>query len=170
MRFAVLKSSAPPATTGANTMNLPQDLTLASTSAAPFTPARLQGQWTVLYFYPKDATPGCTSEGCAFRDLHPDFRALEAQVIGVSRDSVASHEKFRARQQFPFELVSDPEEILCRAFDVIKEKHNYGKTYMGIERSTFLLNPQGEVVRAWRKVKVAGHAEAVLQALRAAQG
>ena len=117
----------------------------------------------------KSSVPPVT-EGCAFRDLRPDFRALEAQVIGVSRDSVASHEKFRAKQQFPFELVSDPEEILCRAFDVIKEKHNYGKTYMGIERSTFLLNPQGEVVRAWRKVKVAGHAEAVLQALRAAQG
>ena len=171
MRFAVLKSSAPPATTGANTMNLPQDLTLASTSAAPFTPAPFAGAVDGCFISdPKDATPGCTSEGCAFRDLHPDFRALEAQVIGVSRDSVASHEKFRARQQFPFELVSDPEEILCRAFDVIKEKHNYGKTYMGIERSTFLLNPQGEVVRAWRKVKVAGHAEEVLQALRAAQG
>ena len=165
MRFAVLKSSVPPVTTGANTMNLPQDLTLASTSAAPFTPARLQGQWTVLYFYPKDATPGCTSEGCAFRDLHPDFRALEAQVIGVSRDSVASHEKFRARQQFPFELVSDPEEILCRAFDVIKEKHNYGKTYLGIERSTFVLDENGEIAHEWRKVKVAGHAQEVLDTI-----
>ena len=169
MRFTVLKSSALPITTGANTMNLPQDLTLASTSATPFTPARLQGQWTVLYFYPKDATPGCTSEGCAFRDLHPDFRALDAQIIGVSRDSLASHEKFSAKQAFPFELVSDPAEILCRTFDVIQEKHNYGKTYLGIERSTFLINPQGEVVCAWRKVKVAGHVAEVLQALRAAQ-
>ena len=126
--------------------------------------------WKEVYFYPKDATPGCTTEGQDFAALHTHFTALGAQIVGVSRDSLASHEKFRVKQQFPFELVSDPEEILCRAFDVIKEKHNYGKTYMGIERSTFLLNPQGEVVRAWRKVKVAGHAEEVLQALRAAQG
>ena len=102
----------------------------------------------------------------ALAALHANFTALGAQIVGVSRDSLASHEKFRVKQQFPFELVSDPEEILCRAFDVIKEKHNYGKTYLGIERSTFLLNPQGEVVRQWRKVKVAGHAAAVLQTLR----
>ena len=124
----------------------------------------------MLYFYPKDATPGCTTEGQDFAALHNNFTALGAQIVGVSRDSLASHEKFRVKQQFPFELVSDPEEILCRAFDVIKEKHNYGKTYLGIERSTFLLNPRGEVVREWRKVKVAGHAAAVLQTLREIRG
>ena len=151
-------------------MNIPQDFHLAASGGEDFSTASFQGRWTVLYFYPKDATPGCTSEAQDFRDHYDAFRALGAEIVGVSRDSLASHEKFRVKQQFPFELVSDPEEILCRAFDVIKEKHNYGKTYMGIERSTFLLNPQGEVVRAWRKVKVAGHAEEVLQALRAAQG
>lgn len=166
MRFRMLKSSARPMTTELINMNLPQDFSLMSTAAAPFSADRLRGQWTVLYFYPKDATPGCTTEGQDFAALHANFTALGAQIVGVSRDSLASHEKFRVKQQFPFELVSDPEEILCRAFDVIKEKHNYGKTYLGIERSTFLLNPQGEVVRQWRKVKVAGHAAAVLQTLR----
>ena len=151
-------------------MNIPQDFHLAASGGEDFSTASFQGRWTVLYFYPKDATPGCTSEAQDFRDHYDAFRALGAEIVGVSRDSLASHEKFRVKQQFPFELVSDPEEILCRAFDVIQEKHNYGKTYLGIERSTFLLNPQGEVVRAWRKVKVAGHAEEVLQALRAAQG
>ena len=151
-------------------MNLPQDFSLATTADLPLTADRLQGRWTVLYFYPKGATPGCTTEGQDFAALHGNFTALGAQIIGVSRDNLAAHERFSRKQQFPFALASDPEEILCRAFDVIKEKQNFGKTYLGIERSTFLLNPQGEVVREWRKVKVPGHAAAVLQALREARG
>lgn len=151
-------------------MNLPQDFSLATTADLPLTADRLRGVWTVLYFYPKDATPGCTTEGQDFAALHGNFTALGAQIIGVSRDNLAAHERFSRKQQFPFALASDPEEILCRAFDVIKEKQNFGKTYLGIERSTFLLDPEGNVVREWRKVKVPGHAAAVLQALREARG
>ena len=151
-------------------MNLPQDFSLATTADLPLTADRLQGRWTVLYFYPKDATPGCTTEGQDFAALHGNFTALGAQIIGISRDNLAAHERFSRKQQFPFALASDPEEILCRAFDVIKEKQNFGKTYLGIERSTFLLDPEGNVVREWRKVKVPGHAAAVLQALREARG
>lgn len=148
---------------------LPADLSLPATEAARFTPADLQGQWSVLYFYPKDATPGCTREGQDFRDAHGDFVREGAQVFGVSRDSLVSHEKFAQKQGFPFALVSDADEVLCRAFDVIKEKNLYGKIGFGIERSTFLLNPKGEVVRAWRKVKVDGHVAEVLAALREAK-
>ena len=121
----------------------------------------LQSQWTVLYFYPKDATPGCTTEGCDFTASFPDFDALGAQIFGVSRDSLASHERFKEKQGFAFELISDPDESLCRAFDVIKEKNMFGKKGFGIERSTFLISPQGEVVKAWRQVKVAGHVDEV---------
>ncbi|UJF25054.1 peroxiredoxin [Suttonella sp. R2A3] len=139
------------------------------TGESSFSVADLSGQWTVLYFYPKDATPGCTTQGCDFRDRYPDFTVLDAQVFGVSRDSIASHERFKAKQDFPFALISDPDETLCRAFDVIKEKTLFGKKGFGIERSTFLLNSQGQVVRAWRKVKVAGHVDAVAEALKLAQ-
>ncbi|MDO4643079.1 MAG: peroxiredoxin [Cardiobacteriaceae bacterium] len=149
-------------------MTLPQDLHLSCTSGKTFSMTTLQGCWTVLYFYPKDATPGCTIEGRDFAALYPAFTSLGAQIFGVSRDSLASHEKFCTKQQFPFDLVSDPDAILCRAFEVFKEKSLFGKIGLGIERSTFLLNPEGAVVKAWRKVKVAGHAEAVLQALREA--
>lgn len=151
------------------TFKLPDNLALPMTGGRDFTPADLRGQWTVIYFYPKDSTPGCTTEGLDFRALYAEFQRLGAQVFGVSRDSLASHEKFACKQDFPFPLVSDTDELLCRAFDVIKEKNLYGKIGFGIERSTFLLNPQGEVVREWRKVKVAGHAAEVLEALRDAQ-
>ena len=127
------------------------------------------GQWLVLYFYPKDSTPGCTTEGNDFNALLPKFRKLGAQVLGVSRDSLKSHQNFCARQGFKFDLVSDADEKLCEAFDVIKPKKLYGREYIGIERSTFLFDPDGRLVQSWAPVKVPGHAQAVLDALKAAQ-
>lgn len=126
-----------------------------------------RGQWLILYFYPKDATPGCTREGQDFRDAYADFTALKAEIIGVSRDNVACHERFKQKEQFPFPLISDPEEMLCEQFDVIKNKMLYGKSVRGIERSTFLINPEGAIHSAWRKVKVEGHVAAVYQKLLA---
>ena len=127
------------------------------------------GRWLVLYFYPKDNTPGCTTEGNDFDALLPKFRKAGAEVLGVSRDSLRSHQTFCRKQGFRFELVSDPDEKLCRAFDVIKPKKLYGREYVGVERSTFLIDPQGRVAEAWRGVKVPGHAQTVLDALKAAQ-
>ena len=127
------------------------------------------GQWLVLYFYPKDSTPGCTTEGNDFNALLPKFRKLGAQVLGVSRDSLKSHQNFCAKQGFKFDLVSDADEALCKAFGVIKPKKLYGREYVGIERSTFLVDPNGRLVQAWAPVKVPGHAQAVLDALKAAQ-
>lgn len=125
----------------------------------------LRGKKVVLYFYPKDATPGCTTEGQDFRDLHAKFRRQNAVIFGVSRDSIASHEKFKAKHKFPFELLSDPDEKLCRQFDVIREKTLYGRKFMGVERSTFLIGPDGKLRAEWRKVKVKGHAEEVLESV-----
>ena len=127
------------------------------------------GRWLVLYFYPKDSTPGCTTEGLDFNALLPEFAALGADVLGVSRDSVKSHDNFCAKQGFNFPLVSDADEALCRAFDVIREKNMYGRKVLGVVRSTFLISPDQRLVREWRGVKVAGHAQAVLDALKAAQ-
>jgi thioredoxin-dependent peroxiredoxin len=126
-----------------------------------------QGRNLVLYFYPKDSTPGCTQEGQDFRDLMEEFRRLDADILGVSRDSLKSHENFKSKQGFPFDLLSDPDETLCRLFDVIKIKNMYGKQVLGIERSTFLIDRQGRLSREWRKLSVKGHAQAVLDALRA---
>ena len=126
----------------------------------------LRGQNVVIYFYPKDSTPGCTLEGQDFRDLHTRFRRQKTVILGVSRDSIASHEKFRAKQEFPFDLLSDPDEKLCRRFDVIREKNMYGRKVMGIERSTFLIDADGKLRREWRKVKVKGHAAEVLEAVK----
>ncbi len=123
------------------------------------------GHWLVLYFYPKDNTPGCTLEAQDFRDLAPQFKAVKAVILGISRDSIRSHQNFAEKQCLPFPLVSDPDETLCQAFGVIKEKNLYGRKVLGIERSTFLINPQQRIAQAWRKVKVPGHAEAVLAAL-----
>ena len=127
------------------------------------------GQWLVLYFYPKDSTPGCTTEGKDFNALLPKFRKLGAQVLGVSRDSLKSHQNFCAKQGFKFDLVSDADEALCAAFDVIREKTMYGRKVVGIERSTFLVDPQGRLAHVWRPVKVAGHADAALAKLRELQ-
>ena len=125
----------------------------------------LIGKNIVIYFYPKDSTPGCTKEGEDFRDLYNTITECNAVIFGVSRDSVASHEKFKTKYNFPFHLISDENESLCKLFDVIKEKNMYGRKYMGIERSTFLINDEGILVEEWRKVKVKGHAQAVLDTL-----
>ncbi|MHB0764389.1 peroxiredoxin [Stutzerimonas sp. NM35] len=127
----------------------------------------LQGKQVVLYFYPKDNTPGCTTEGQGFRDLHEAFAAANTLVFGVSRDSLRTHENFKAKQGFPFELISDKDEQLCQLFDVIKLKKLYGKKYMGVDRSTFLIDSAGILRQQWRGVKVPGHVEAVLQAAQA---
>ena len=127
------------------------------------------GKTLILYFYPKDSTPGCTTEGIDFNALLPKFRKAGAVGLGVSRDSVKSHDNFCAKQGFSFPLVSDGDEALCTAFDVIKMKNMYGKQVRGIERSTFLISPDSRIVQSWRKVKVAGHADAVLAELKASQ-
>ena len=126
----------------------------------------LRGQSVVIYFYPKDSTPGCTLEGQDFRDLHARFRRQKTVILGVSKDNIASHEKFKAKQKFPFDLLSDPDGKLCEKFDVIKEKNMYGRKFLGIERSTFLIDGAGKLRREWRKVKVKGHAAAVLEAVK----
>jgi len=130
----------------------------------------LRGRWVVLYFYPKDSTSGCTTESCGFRDAEADFSGVDASIVGVSRDSLASHQKFAEAQSLPFPLISDSDELLCKAFDVIQKKMNYGKEYLGIERSTFLIDPDGVIREAWRKVKVGGHVDAVLERLTELRG
>jgi len=137
------------------------DFTAPSTGGA-FKLSAQKGHPVVLYFYPKDNTPGCTTEGANFRDLHKAFTKAGAVVAGVSRDSLKSHENFKAKMEFPFELVSDADEALCKQFDVIKMKNMYGKKVRGIERSTFVIDATGKLVREWRGVKVAGHAQEVL--------
>jgi peroxiredoxin Q/BCP len=136
-------------------------------TAGTFKLSAHKGHPVVLYFYPKDNTPGCTTEGANFRDLHKSFAELGAVVAGVSRDSQKSHENFKAKMEFPFELLSDADEALCKEFDVIKMKNMYGKKVRGIERSTFLIDGAGKLVREWRRVKVAGHADEVLAAVKA---
>jgi peroxiredoxin Q/BCP len=132
-----------------------------------FTLAEHKGHAVVLYFYPKDDTPGCTLEGAQFRDLHKRFEKLGAVVVGVSRDSLKSHQNFKAKMKFPFELIADDDEKLCTQFGVIKMKNMYGKQVRGIERSTFLIDPDGKLISEWRKVKVDGHALEVLNAVAA---
>jgi peroxiredoxin Q/BCP len=131
---------------------------------------RARGRWTVLYFYPKDNTPGCTLESQQFRDLQPQFDALGADIFGVSKDSLSSHEKFKSQECMPFELLSDPEAQLCQALGIFQEKSRYGRRYWGIDRSTFLMDPQGVVRHVWRGVKADGHAKAVLEAIQRLQG
>jgi peroxiredoxin Q/BCP len=138
----------------------------ASTAGGVLKSSSLKGGNVVLYFYPKDATPGCTLEGQAFRDHHAAFRKLNTVILGVSRDSLAAHGRFKEKQCFPFELLSDEDESLCRLFDVIREKNMYGKKVMGIERSTFLIDAEGVLRREWRKVKVDGHVKEVLEAVK----
>lgn len=142
------------------------DFTLPATGEQDISLSDLRGKHVVLYFYPKDSTPGCTREGQAFRDLHERFTDQNAIILGVSRDGVKSHENFKAKQGFPFELLSDKDEQLCNVFDVIKMKNMYGKQVRGIERSTFLIDKDGVLRREWRKVKVDGHADEVLEAVK----
>ncbi len=146
------------------------------TKAPEFTLEGTGGRWSpedaagaavVLYFYPRDNTPGCTQEGASFAAAHAQFEKAGALVVGVSADSLESHEKFRKKMGFPFELLSDPERKVCKLYDVIREKNMYGKKHMGIERSTFLIDPKGVLRREWRKVKVNGHADEVLAAVKA---
>lgn len=127
----------------------------------------LRGQNVVLYFYPKDSTPGCTTEGRDFSELHARFRRQNTVIFGISRDSLASHEKFRDKQGFKFDLITDPDEKLCKKFDVIHEKTLYGRKFMGVVRSTFLIDADGKLRKEWRKLKVKGHAEEVLEAVKA---
>ncbi len=142
------------------------DFEVAATGNQRFASAAFRGHRYVLYFYPKDDTPGCTLEGQQFRDLHHEFQRAGVMVFGVSRDSVASHEKFKAKMNFPFDLLSDSNEDMCRIFDVIKEKNMYGKKVMGIQRSTFIIDRDGSIAREWRGVKVDGHALEVLNAVK----
>ncbi len=145
------------------------DFSVSATSGQQVQLAKLRGQQVVLYFYPKDSTPGCTTEGQDFRDLHERFRAAGTLVFGVSRDGLKSHENFKCKQAFPFELISDGDERLCQLFDVIKLKKLYGKEYLGIDRSTFLIDANGVLRGEWRAVKVPGHAASVLAAAEALQ-
>ena len=143
------------------------DFSVASTGATTFRLSRLRGTKVVLYFYPKDNTPGCTAEGAEFRDLHGEFRRAGAAVFGISRDSVASHERFKEKMRFPFELLADPDEAVCRQFAVMKDKVMYGKKVRGIERSTFLVDEKGVLAAEWRGVKVPRHAQEVLNFVKA---
>lgn len=150
-------------------MSNPQvaDFSLPATSDQTFTLSAQQGKTVVIYFYPKDSTPGCTTESQQFRDLHPEFLAANTVVVGVSRDSLKSHENFKAKQELPFALLSDKEESLCQQFEVIKMKKMYGKEVRGIERSTFVIDASGALRREWRGVKVPGHAQEVLEFVKA---
>lgn len=143
------------------------DLKLAATGGREVALRALRGKPVVIYFYPKDNTPGCTQEGQDFRDLHDEFTKLGAEVMGISKDSVRSHENFAAKYEFSFPLLSDADEAACQAFDVIREKSMYGRKYMGVDRSTFLFDAKGVLAREWRSVKVKGHAAEVLAALKA---
>ncbi len=143
------------------------DFQVQATSGQQVVLSALRGKQVVLYFYPKDSTPGCTTEGQNFRDLHGEFAAANTLVFGVSRDGLRSHENFKCKQEFPFELISDADEQLCQLFEVIKPKKLYGKEYLGIERSTFLIDRDGVLRQEWRGVKVPGHADTVLAAARA---
>ena len=143
-----------------------RDFELPATSNSSFSLAAQRGHPVVLYFYPKDNTPGCTTEGQQFRDLYPKFLKAGAIVAGVSRDSLKSHEGFSAKMDFPFPLIADPDERLCKQFDVIRMKNMYGKQVRGIERSTFVIDREGNLAREWRKVKVEGHAREVLDVVK----
>ena len=143
------------------------DFSAAMTGEKTFTLSDYAGQLVVLYFYPKDNTPGCTTESIAFRDLHAEFEAAGARIFGLSRDSIRSHDSFKNKLELPFELISDPDEIICNQFDVIKMKNMYGKQVRGIERSTFLIDGNSKIVKEWRAVKVNGHVNDVLESVNA---
>ena len=142
------------------------DFSVATTGDRTMRLKELRGKNVVLYFYPKDSTPGCTQEGLDFAALHAKFRRNNTEIFGVSRDSLASHEKFKAKQSFPFDLISDADEKVCRKFDVIHEKSLYGRKFMGVVRSTFLIGADGKLKAEWRKIKVKGHVDEVFEAVR----
>lgn len=142
------------------------DFTAQATGDKAIRLSDYQGHNVLIYFYPKDNTPGCTQQAQCFRDTHDQFVALNTVIFGVSRDSVRSHDNFKAKHNLPFDLISDADESLCQAFDAIKMKNMYGKQVRGIERSTFLINPEGILIQAWRKVKVKGHCDDLLQMIK----
>jgi len=143
------------------------EFSVAMTGAKTFRLSDYKGKTVVLYFYPKDNTPGCTTEGMQFRDLHPQFRQANTEIFGVSRDSIRSHEGFKAKLEMPFDLISDPEEMVCLMFNVMKMKNMYGKQVRGVERSTFVIDGTGKLVKEWRGVKVPGHIDDVLEFVKA---
>jgi len=142
------------------------NFTLPATGEQDISLSDFKGSNVVIYFYPRDSTPGCTTEGQDFRDLINTFRRRQTVILGISRDSIKSHENFKAKQEFPFELLSDADEKACKLFDVIKEKNMYGRKVLGIERSTFLIDDSGKLRKEWRKVKVKGHVDEVLEAIK----
>ncbi|MCW2246234.1 peroxiredoxin Q/BCP [Azospirillum fermentarium] len=162
-------TAAPTAAAPAIVAGMPApDFTMPTDGGGSVTLSALRGTWVILYFYPKDDTSGCTKEACGFRDQLPDFTGADAVVIGVSKDSVASHDKFKAKYELPFTLASDKDAGVAEAYGVWVEKSMYGRKYMGLDRATFLIDPEGVVKQVWRKVKVTGHVEAVLKALKTA--
>jgi thioredoxin-dependent peroxiredoxin len=147
---------------------LAPDFTLPTDAGELLTLSSLRGQWVVLYAYPKDDTSGCTTEACEFRDLFPRFTKNKAVILGISPDSVKSHQKFKTKYELPFTLVSDEEKVALQAYDIWKEKSMYGRKYMGVERTTFVIDPAGRIVKVFEKVKPAGHAADVEQLLAGA--
>lgn len=147
------------------TIGQPVPAFVAQSTQGEITENSLLDQWTVLYFYPKDSTPGCTTQAQNFRDQLDNFKAVNCQIIGVSRDSLKSHDNFTGKQSLPFALISDPDETLCTMFDVMKMKNMYGKQVRGVERSTFLIDPKGVLIKEWRGLRVPGHVDQVLQAV-----
>lgn len=160
------QQSAPAERPSALNMMVP-DFSASMTGGRDFQLSDYKGKKIVLYFYPKDNTPGCTTEGMQFRDLHEQFRAANAEIIGVSRDSLRSHDGFKSKLGLPFELISDPDETVCIMFDVMKMKNMYGKKVRGVERSTFVIDESGRLVKEWRGVKVPGHIDEVLDFVKA---
>ena len=144
---------------------LAPDFTLPTDSGESLTLSSLRGQWVVLYAYPKDDTSGCTTEACEFRDLFPRFKKGKAVILGISPDSVKSHVKFKAKYELPFTLIADEEKVVLQAYDIWKEKSMYGRKYMGVERTTFVIDPDGKIAKVFEKVKPAGHAEEVMAAI-----
>jgi len=151
---------------GINVGSKVQNFSLEGTSNLQFNLNDFAGKNIIIYFYPKDSTPGCTNEGIDFKDLYVSFKNLNTEIFGISRDSLKSHENFKAKYHFPFELLSDPDEEACKLFDVIKMKNMYGKQVRGIERSTFVINTEGELIQEWRGVKVNGHVVEVLDFIK----
>lgn len=142
------------------------DFLVESTGDKKLSNGDFEGKNLVIFFYPKDNTPGCTLEGQDFRDNYEEFKKFNAEILGVSRDSIKSHVNFIEKQNFPFDLLSDPDEVMCKSFDVMREKSMYGKKYIGVDRSTFLIDSKGIIVKEWRSVKVKGHVLDVLEALK----
>ena len=144
---------------------LAPDFTLPTDTGDTLTLSSLRGQWVVLYAYPKDDTSGCTTEACEFRDLFPKFKKGKAVILGISPDSAKSHQKFKTKYELPFTLVADEEKVALQAYDIWKEKSMYGRKYMGVERTTFVIDPEGRIAKVFEKVKPAGHAEEVMAAI-----